>query len=94
MILLFIQFASLFDIVRLVMFFLCHLECLLYHLIRSPIFLIPSLTRLFFFSIKVIFAVSPLLVLFYVVYSGFDSKEEEDRRRNKKEDFRLDGHAE
>eukprot|EP00586_Coscinodiscus_wailesii_P018727 CAMPEP_0172505660 /NCGR_PEP_ID=MMETSP1066-20121228/188088_1 /TAXON_ID=671091 /ORGANISM="Coscinodiscus wailesii, Strain CCMP2513" /LENGTH=60 /DNA_ID=CAMNT_0013282355 /DNA_START=123 /DNA_END=305 /DNA_ORIENTATION=- len=43
---------------------------------------------------KLLFAVSPLLILFYVIYSGFETEEEEQRRRNKKEDFRLDGHAE
>ena len=37
---------------------------------------------------------SPLIVLGYVIYSGFESAEEEQRRRNKKEDFRLEGHAE
>jgi len=45
-------------------------------------------------TVKIIFAVSPLIVLFYVVFSGFDSEEEEARKRNKKGDFRLDGHAE
>ncbi len=33
------------------------------------------------------FAMSPLIILFAVIYLGFETKEEEDARRNKKEDF-------
>ena len=43
---------------------------------------------------QLVVAVSPLLVLFYIVFSGFDSAEAEEAKRKKKEDFRLDGHAE
>ena len=42
---------------------------------------------------QVIFGISPLLVLVIMICTGFDTKEEEDRRRNIKEDFRLRGHA-
>jgi hypothetical protein len=37
--------------------------------------------------------VSPLLALFVVIYNGFETKEEEEQRRNKKEDFTLAGHG-
>ena len=40
-----------------------------------------------------LFAVSPLLALFVVIYNGFETKEEEEQRRNKKEDFTLAGHG-
>jgi len=43
---------------------------------------------------KFIFAISPLLVLFYIVYQGFDDEDAEKEKRNKKADFTLDGHAE
>ncbi|GMH54193.1 hypothetical protein TrRE_jg7901 [Triparma retinervis] len=44
-------------------------------------------------SLKFLFAVSPLLALFVVIYNGFETKEEEEQRRNKKEDFTLAGHG-
>ena len=37
--------------------------------------------------------VSPLLVLVIMICTGFDTREEEDRQRNIKEDFRLCGHV-
>eukprot|EP00565_Helicotheca_tamesis_P006273 CAMPEP_0185726768 /NCGR_PEP_ID=MMETSP1171-20130828/2642_1 /TAXON_ID=374046 /ORGANISM="Helicotheca tamensis, Strain CCMP826" /LENGTH=60 /DNA_ID=CAMNT_0028395181 /DNA_START=103 /DNA_END=285 /DNA_ORIENTATION=+ len=43
---------------------------------------------------KFIFAISPLIALFYIVYQGFDDEEAENAKRNKKSDFTLDGHAE
>ena len=42
---------------------------------------------------KVLFALSPLLALFYVVFTGFETEEEEAAKK-KKSDFQLDGHAE
>eukprot|EP00543_Licmophora_paradoxa_P004478 CAMPEP_0202446770 /NCGR_PEP_ID=MMETSP1360-20130828/5340_1 /ASSEMBLY_ACC=CAM_ASM_000848 /TAXON_ID=515479 /ORGANISM="Licmophora paradoxa, Strain CCMP2313" /LENGTH=62 /DNA_ID=CAMNT_0049063449 /DNA_START=103 /DNA_END=291 /DNA_ORIENTATION=- len=43
---------------------------------------------------KLIFAVSPLLVLGYILLSAFETEDVEKRKRSKKADFELDGHAE
>ena len=43
---------------------------------------------------QLLFAVSPLLVLAYILISAFESDEQEDRKRNKKSDFNLEGHSE
>lgn len=45
-------------------------------------------------SLKVLFAMSPLIILGYVIYSGFESPEEEAMKLKKKTDFQLEGHAE
>ena len=44
-------------------------------------------------GLKLLFALSPLLALFYVLLSGFESAAEENKKRLKK-GFSLDGHAE
>ena len=44
-------------------------------------------------AVKVVFALSPLLALFYVLLSGFESEDKEKAKRIKK-GFSLDGHAE
>lgn len=44
-------------------------------------------------TVKVFFALSPLLALFYVLLSGFESEDKEKAKRIKK-GFSLDGHAE
>eukprot|EP00553_Chaetoceros_curvisetus_P000620 CAMPEP_0204621580 /NCGR_PEP_ID=MMETSP0717-20131115/7240_1 /ASSEMBLY_ACC=CAM_ASM_000666 /TAXON_ID=230516 /ORGANISM="Chaetoceros curvisetus" /LENGTH=61 /DNA_ID=CAMNT_0051636009 /DNA_START=200 /DNA_END=385 /DNA_ORIENTATION=+ len=44
--------------------------------------------------LKIMFAMSPLIVLGYVLLTGFDDKEEEEAKRKKKTDFQLDGHEE
>jgi hypothetical protein len=43
---------------------------------------------------KLLFAVSPLLALGYVLFSAFETPEAEALKRRKKGDFELDGHAE
>ena len=43
---------------------------------------------------KVIFAISPLLVLGYVLFSAFENEDAERRKRSKKNDFELEGHSE
>ena len=43
---------------------------------------------------KILFAVSPLLALGYVLMTGFEDKEGEAAKRKKKGDFQLEGHAE
>eukprot|EP00567_Pseudictyota_dubia_P013518 CAMPEP_0197446548 /NCGR_PEP_ID=MMETSP1175-20131217/11479_1 /TAXON_ID=1003142 /ORGANISM="Triceratium dubium, Strain CCMP147" /LENGTH=62 /DNA_ID=CAMNT_0042977691 /DNA_START=115 /DNA_END=303 /DNA_ORIENTATION=- len=43
---------------------------------------------------KLLFALSPLLVLLYVLVSGFETEEMESAKRKKKGDFELEGHAE
>eukprot|EP00569_Conticribra_weissflogii_P004704 CAMPEP_0171340882 /NCGR_PEP_ID=MMETSP0878-20121228/8846_1 /TAXON_ID=67004 /ORGANISM="Thalassiosira weissflogii, Strain CCMP1336" /LENGTH=61 /DNA_ID=CAMNT_0011843005 /DNA_START=148 /DNA_END=333 /DNA_ORIENTATION=+ len=45
-------------------------------------------------ALKLIFAMSPLLALFYIIYTGFEPEEVEKKKRLKKGDFELDGHAE
>eukprot|EP00552_Chaetoceros_brevis_P003187 CAMPEP_0197737536 /NCGR_PEP_ID=MMETSP1435-20131217/9566_1 /TAXON_ID=426625 /ORGANISM="Chaetoceros brevis, Strain CCMP164" /LENGTH=61 /DNA_ID=CAMNT_0043326087 /DNA_START=40 /DNA_END=225 /DNA_ORIENTATION=+ len=45
-------------------------------------------------ALKILFAVSPLLVLGYVLLTGFDDKDEETAKRSKKTDFQLEGHDE
>ena len=37
---------------------------------------------------------SPLLALFYVIYTGFEDEEKENAKRRQKGDFALDGHGE
>jgi hypothetical protein len=43
---------------------------------------------------QILFAVSPLLVLGYILLSAFESEEAELSKRRKKADFNLEGHAE
>eukprot|EP00525_Craspedostauros_australis_P001704 CAMPEP_0198113496 /NCGR_PEP_ID=MMETSP1442-20131203/5154_1 /TAXON_ID= /ORGANISM="Craspedostauros australis, Strain CCMP3328" /LENGTH=60 /DNA_ID=CAMNT_0043770609 /DNA_START=91 /DNA_END=273 /DNA_ORIENTATION=+ len=43
---------------------------------------------------KILFAISPLLVLAYVLLSAFESDEDEAARRKKHSDFKLEGHGE
>lgn len=43
---------------------------------------------------QLLFAVSPLIALFYVIYTGFEDAEDEAKKRKKKDGFQLDGHAE
>eukprot|EP00581_Thalassiosira_minuscula_P008025 CAMPEP_0183702202 /NCGR_PEP_ID=MMETSP0737-20130205/388_1 /TAXON_ID=385413 /ORGANISM="Thalassiosira miniscula, Strain CCMP1093" /LENGTH=61 /DNA_ID=CAMNT_0025928771 /DNA_START=103 /DNA_END=288 /DNA_ORIENTATION=+ len=45
-------------------------------------------------GLKLLFAMSPLLALFYIVYTGFEPEEVERKKRQQKGDFSLDGHAE
>jgi hypothetical protein len=44
--------------------------------------------------LQLLFAVSPLLALGYVLFSAFETPEAEALKRRKKGDFELDGHAE
>lgn len=37
---------------------------------------------------------SPLLALFYIIYTGFEPEEVEKKKRAQRGDFQLDGHAE
>jgi hypothetical protein len=37
---------------------------------------------------------SPLIALFYVIYTGFEPEEVERKKRMQTGDFQLDGHAE
>lgn len=46
------------------------------------------------FEYQIIFAVSPLLVLGYILYTGFDDVDEEKKKRSTKTDFTLEGHDE
>lgn len=43
---------------------------------------------------QMIFALSPLLVLGYILATAFESDEQESRKRNKKSDFNMEGHSE
>jgi hypothetical protein len=43
---------------------------------------------------KLLFAMSPLIALAYVLISAFESEESEESKRKKKADFNLEGHAE
>eukprot|EP00585_Thalassiosira_rotula_P002644 CAMPEP_0196142166 /NCGR_PEP_ID=MMETSP0910-20130528/11219_1 /TAXON_ID=49265 /ORGANISM="Thalassiosira rotula, Strain GSO102" /LENGTH=64 /DNA_ID=CAMNT_0041403447 /DNA_START=114 /DNA_END=308 /DNA_ORIENTATION=+ len=45
-------------------------------------------------GLKLLFAMSPLIALFYIVYTGFEDEEVEQLKRKKKGDFEMDGHAE
>eukprot|EP00544_Gedaniella_sp_CCMP2646_P003902 CAMPEP_0202480406 /NCGR_PEP_ID=MMETSP1361-20130828/412_1 /ASSEMBLY_ACC=CAM_ASM_000849 /TAXON_ID=210615 /ORGANISM="Staurosira complex sp., Strain CCMP2646" /LENGTH=62 /DNA_ID=CAMNT_0049107837 /DNA_START=79 /DNA_END=267 /DNA_ORIENTATION=+ len=45
-------------------------------------------------ALKLLFAVSPLLVLAYILLSAWEDPEAEEVKRRKKTDFELDGHAE
>lgn len=45
-------------------------------------------------GLKILFAMSPLLVLGYVLITGFDDDDSETAKRSKKTDFQLDGHDE
>jgi hypothetical protein len=41
-----------------------------------------------------IFAISPLLLLGYILMTAFETDEQELKKRSKKSDFDMDGHAE
>ena len=43
---------------------------------------------------QLLVACSPLLALFYVIYTGFEDEEKEQAKRRQKGDFALDGHGE
>ena len=45
-------------------------------------------------TVQLLFAVSPLLVLGYILLSAWEDPEAEEVKRRKKTDFELDGHAE
>ena len=47
-----------------------------------------------FLETKLLFAMSPLIALFYIVYTGFEPEEVEMKKRKQKGDFQLDGHSE
>jgi hypothetical protein len=49
---------------------------------------------LFAFRTQLVFAVSPLLALGYVLICAFEPEELEDKKRKKKTDFNLEGHGE
>ena len=53
-----------------------------------------SLTLCVFVIIQILFAVSPVLALGYVLFSAYESPETERMKRRKKGDFELEGHAE
>lgn len=53
-----------------------------------------SIVRLLIDGVKVLFAMSPLIALAFIIYSGFENEEEEKRKLSKKTDFQLEGHAE
>ena len=55
---------------------------------------IGDLTALLSFWMQLIFAISPLLALGYVLLSAFETPEKEAQKRRKKGDFELEGHAE
>jgi hypothetical protein len=55
-------------------------------------FTIPA-TPLFFCVQQLLFAFSPLLALGFILFSAFETKDEEDSKRKKK-DFDLAGHGE
>eukprot|EP00537_Pseudo-nitzschia_pungens_P003135 CAMPEP_0172356114 /NCGR_PEP_ID=MMETSP1060-20121228/446_1 /TAXON_ID=37318 /ORGANISM="Pseudo-nitzschia pungens, Strain cf. cingulata" /LENGTH=54 /DNA_ID=CAMNT_0013076039 /DNA_START=115 /DNA_END=280 /DNA_ORIENTATION=+ len=43
---------------------------------------------------KMTFALSPLLLLGYILFTAFESEEVEAKKRNKKTDFNMAGHSE
>lgn len=43
---------------------------------------------------KLLFAISPLLALGYVLMTGFEDESQEKAKRNKKSDFTMAGHDE
>lgn len=45
-------------------------------------------------GLKLLFAMSPLIALGYVIYTGFEPEEVEAKKRSQKGDFQLDGHSE
>ena len=46
------------------------------------------------FLFQILIAISPLLVLGYILFSAFEDEETEALKRRKKGDFELEGHAE
>lgn len=71
-----------------------------HNLSRSNYFFALSYLPTYFFSLhaslpnQLLFAISPLLVLGYVLISAFEPEEVENKKRNKKSDFNLEGHGE
>ena len=47
-----------------------------------------------YYKLQLLFAMSPLIALFYVIYTGFEPEEVEQKKRAQKGDFQLDGHSE
>ena len=47
-----------------------------------------------YYKSQLLFAMSPLIALFYVIYTGFEPEEVEQKKRAQKGDFQLDGHSE
>eukprot|EP00548_Thalassiothrix_antarctica_P002901 CAMPEP_0194141246 /NCGR_PEP_ID=MMETSP0152-20130528/10682_1 /TAXON_ID=1049557 /ORGANISM="Thalassiothrix antarctica, Strain L6-D1" /LENGTH=62 /DNA_ID=CAMNT_0038839795 /DNA_START=110 /DNA_END=298 /DNA_ORIENTATION=+ len=45
-------------------------------------------------ALKLLFAASPLIVLGYILLLAFESEEDEGKKRKKRSDFQLEGHAE
>lgn len=69
------------------------LLCWSLHQNRNTPFSITN-TFLFLFANQIIFALSPLIVLAYILFSAFESPEAEALKRRKKGDFELEGHGE
>ncbi|KAL3796589.1 hypothetical protein ACHAW5_009040 [Stephanodiscus triporus] len=44
-------------------------------------------------GLKLLIAMSPLIALFYIIYTGFEPEEVEKKKREQVGDFQLDGHA-
>lgn len=44
--------------------------------------------------LQILFAMSPLIALTYVLLTGFDDPEAENEKRSKKTDFQMEGHDE
>jgi hypothetical protein len=51
------------------------------------------LTVFVFPGLQLLFAVSPLIALGYILLSAFEDPDTEEIKRKKKTDFELDGHA-
>jgi hypothetical protein len=48
----------------------------------------------FLLQLQILFAVSPLLALGYVLMGAFEEDDAEQTKRKKKSDFNLEGHSE
>jgi hypothetical protein len=56
--------------------------------LNTFLFFVPSII-----VTQLLIAMSPLIALFYIIYTGFEPEEVEKKKREQVGDFQLDGHA-
>jgi hypothetical protein len=88
--------CSIFEKVMKILYslFLLHAKTHSHNLTKLHVAKLLFLLVFFQSKSQLVFAISPLLVLAYILISAFESEEQEEKKRKKKTDFNLEGHAE